>query len=550
MRTTPHPLAFAMASAFLVTLASCGGSDGDDDPVVVPPTPSPITLSGTVVVDQAIQNAVVCLDLNANSACDATEPTSAKTSASGAYSLTYDPGTVTAAQVAAASLIAPMVPGAAADVGTTVDAANPGAPNTTTAYVLRQVPGKSGQINPLTTLVTAGVAAGMTDAAARANAAIQLGIAEAKIDNYQDDPATDPNKVQDNARTLARFTADALEHGAVLEVGDQSAAAAARAGDLASLSYTDAGNYSYSTLENMPKAAGAGLVPYRELAVLQENGQPVTTPAALYPKIYLTPAGWKRCVGTDDHSTTQGTPSRGLYCGAWASAVYVLPQDISGQSMTSVIQAMQAEPGTNVVNNGVDPTTLLNGVGTGTFPADSSTRLRVRLNLNQPLFVNDTRTDARPQAEATTLEALIAAKPAAQVNLATAAGTLSLGFSTSALRNLRVAFTGTTGPTAGTVQFYDCDLNAAATVASNCTPTQTGTYAIETVHGVRVMRFAGHAPTTFSSQENLYAEVKGTPTGDYVFRARQAKPTAAIAASAAKRLNSTAWGALKAQLGL
>ena len=145
MRTTPHPLAFAMASAFLVTLASCGGSDGDDDPVVVPPTPSPITLSGTVVVDQAIQNAVVCLDLNANSACDATEPTSAKTSASGAYSLTYDPGTVTAAQVAAASLIAPMVPGAAADVGTTVDAANPGKPNTTTTYVLRQVPGKAQQ---------------------------------------------------------------------------------------------------------------------------------------------------------------------------------------------------------------------------------------------------------------------------------------------------------------------------------------------------------------------------------------------------------------------
>lgn len=550
MRTTPHPLAFAMASAFLVTLASCGGSDDGDDPVATP-APSPVTLSGTVMGDQAIQNAVVCLDLNANRACDATEPTSAKTSASGAYSLTYDPGTVTAAQVAAASLIAPMVPGAAADAGTTLDAANPGEPNTTTAYVLRQVPGKSGQINPLTTLVAAGVAAGMTETAARANAAIQLGIAEAKIDNYQDDPATDPNKVQDNARTLARFTADALEHGAVLEVGDQSAASAARAGDLTSLRYTDAGNYFYRTLESMPKAAGAGLVPYRDLAVLQENGQPVTTPAALYPQVYLTPAGWKRCVGTDEHSTTQGTPSRGVYCAALASAVYVLPQDVSGQSMASVIQAMQNEPGTNVINNGSDATTLLNGVGAATFPADSGTRLRVRLNLNQPIFINDSRTDARPQAEATTLEALIAAKPAAQVNLATATGTLSLGMSTSALRSLRVAFTGTTGPTAGTVQFYDCDLNAAATVVSNCTPTQTGTYAIETVHGVRVMRFAGHAPTTFSSQENLYAELKATSTGiDYVFRARQAKPTEALAVSTAKRLNATAWAALKGQLGL
>src|SRR5690606_13497413 len=102
------------SSAALLTLAGCGGSDGDDDPVVPLPAPTPVTLSGTVVVDRVIQNAMVCLDLNANAACDATEPTSAKTTADGAYSLTYDPETVTAAQAAAASLIAPMVPGAAA----------------------------------------------------------------------------------------------------------------------------------------------------------------------------------------------------------------------------------------------------------------------------------------------------------------------------------------------------------------------------------------------------------------------------------------------------
>ena len=38
-----------------------------------------MTLTGSVVVDQAVQNAVVCMDLNANSVCDTGEPVSAKT---------------------------------------------------------------------------------------------------------------------------------------------------------------------------------------------------------------------------------------------------------------------------------------------------------------------------------------------------------------------------------------------------------------------------------------------------------------------------------------
>ena len=36
------------------------------------------------MVNQAIQNAVVCMDLNANNACDAGEPVSARTGATGA----------------------------------------------------------------------------------------------------------------------------------------------------------------------------------------------------------------------------------------------------------------------------------------------------------------------------------------------------------------------------------------------------------------------------------------------------------------------------------
>ena len=173
--------------------------------------------------------------------------------------------------------------------------------------------------------------------------------------------------------------------------------------------------------------------------------------------------------------------------------------------------------------------------------------------MNAPIFISNTNNDIRPQAEATTLDQLITAKPAAGVNLATTAGTLTLGYSTSVLRNLRVAFIGTTDATSGTVQFYDCDLNAAGNAASNCTATQTGTYSISTVNGARVMRFAGHAPTTYSNQNTVYAEVKGTAgitSGDWVFRARQAKPTLNARLGSNQRINGTAWTARKNKLRL
>jgi Trk-type K+ transport system membrane component len=127
-----------------------------------------------------------------------------------------------------------------------------------------------------------------------------------------------------------------------------------------------------------------------------------------------------------------------------------------------------------------------------------------------------------------------------------------LGLSSGDLKNLRVAFTGTTSQTAGTVQFYDCDLNSAQTVASNCVTAQTGTYAISTVGGMRVMRFAGHAETVMN-QTRLYVEVKDAPSvigGNWVFVAREIKPSVAVNQSMSMRLNATAWAAMKTQLGL
>jgi hypothetical protein len=106
------------------------------------------------------------------------------------------------------------------------------------------------------------------------------------------------------------------------------------------------------------------------------------------------------------------------------------------------------------------------------------------------------------------------------------------------------------------VQFYECDLNAAQTVASNCATTQSGTYKIETVNGVRVMRFAGHAETTMTNTR-LYVEVKasqqtnGVTTGDWVYQAREAKPGAnAENVSISNRLGAEAWQGMKTQLGI
>jgi Tfp pilus assembly protein PilW len=115
-----------------------------------------------------------------------------------------------------------------------------------------------------------------------------------------------------------------------------------------------------------------------------------------------------------------------------------------------------------------------------------------------------------------------------------------------------VAFTGTTSPTAGTVQFYDCDLNAAGTVVSNCVTISTGTYAISAINGARVMRFDGHA-ATIQTTVSLYAEVQNAPTvvsGNWVYRVRELKPDTTFTVTSQNRLNETAWTAMKAQLGI
>lgn len=544
-----NALTIAVSAALIAMFAGCGGGGGSDSPEE-PPAPTLVTLSGTVAVNQAVKNAVVCLDLNANNACDANEPVSAKTGADGNYSLSYKSSEVTPAQASTSSLVALIQSGSISDGATSIDAADTTTALTTKSYALKQVPGKSGQINPLTTLVAAGVAQGMTEATSRANVAVQLSIAEAKIDNYRDDPVSDPSQVQDNARTMAGVTAAALELGATLRVGDQAQTSTAAPGSLATLRYADAGNYFVRTLDVEAKAAGAG----PQLVKDARNGMTqgaTTAETSLYTQAYPSNGTWTFCNASVPISTTVGNPNRSTFCNAQKSVGFGIEDAIAGQAMSAVISDMQTDSSTNTINAGQTTIGLLTKLGTSTFPADARLQRRVTLNLTQPLFINNVVSDVWPST-VTTLEQVIAGSPSSSVVLATGRGTLGLGLGSAEDKVLRVAFAATTSPTSGTVQFYECDFNAAQNTIANCIATQAGNYTITTLDGVRVLRYAGN-PETVMNHHRLHAEVAsvtGLPTsGPRVFVVRENKP-AVPNPTQTKRLNAAAWAAMRAVLGI
>lgn len=535
----------------LLALTACGGGDGstpaDPDTVVDPPG----TLRGTVVVNGAVRNAIVCLDLNANEICDAGEPVSAATGNNGAYVLSYDPANLTAQQVAEASLIAPQVPppsGMPPDGSTTIDSADGLVTAEDGAYVLKQVPGRAGQINPLTTMVAKGMADGMTETEARSNMAIQLGISTDKIDSYQSDPVLTDDQVQDNARTMAAVVAYSLEQGHSVAVGRQAAPLIGLGTELARLQFTDTANYSSREFVYTDKQEGSTSGELSDVRLGQSGGLNLSS---LYNQAYLGPNGWTLCDDSVPITFTLGTPNRSTFCGAQVSVGARRGQSIAGQTMESVVSGLLSDP-LNFINAGVASSAgLLSALGSSaTFPGGSSLRRGFSFNLNQPVFINSLNTDWQPQSRATTLEQLVAARPASGVNLSNSFGSLSLG----ALREgkaLRVAFIGSGGP----VQYYVCDANTDFSSLSNCDATAQGSYTISTENGVRLMRFSGHPETTMNNIR-LYAEVQDATQvnpvigGNWVFQVRQSKPSVANSFSESQRLNGTAWAAMKSQLGL
>ena len=213
---------------------------------------------------------------------------------------------------------------------------------------------------------------------------------------------------------------------------------------------------------------------------------------------------------------------------------------------------MQADTAANSINNGNPTASLLTKLGAASFPADAVLQKRVSLNVSRPLYINTLSSDILNPA-ITSLEQVMSAFPSSGVNLTAGRGTLGLGVTTTEVKVLRVAFTGTTSPTAGTVQYYECDLNVAQNTIANCVTTQTGTYAIETVQGMRVLRYTGFSETIMNNTR-VHVEVPSiaglAPGGTRVYVARESKPDLANALTRSNRLNSTAWASMRATLGI
>lgn len=543
------PARHVLYAAALLALSACGGDDGDSEPGPEPPPPT-MTLQGQVTRNAALENAAVCLDLNGNDACDDGEPASAPTGADGRYSVTATPE-----QADAARLIAVVKANA------TVDAAQPGeVVSTGSGYVLKRPAGSSGGINPLTTLVQAGVAAGMTQAQARDAVAAQLGIAAAKIDDYQDDPPTDDGKVEDTARWIASFTSVALREGVPLQVADPSAAGGA-SDVMDNLIWRDADNFYWRSLRAAERAAGVPTATVADLRAGRIGGADRPDYGAadsLYRTAYLGPSGWQLCGRNAPAITsTGGNPSRSVFCGASSAVSFNRFAPVAGEAMSALVARWRNDPGSNRINNDGTPTAgLTAALGSAVFPPGAQEMRRTGLTLSSDIVIDNTWSRGLAQSRGTTLAEMVMNHPVGSVNLAdgtSAAGTtISLGLGRAVDKNLRVAF----GPGAGEAQFYECDLDAQGVsfaVPPNCVATTAGSYAIETLHGASVMRFAGHPPVVATiGYEVVYTEIDwgGGPGNRWVYRAHASRPDLSWRSARSMRLDGTAWGALKTQLGL
>jgi hypothetical protein len=521
-------------AGFLLALSACGGGGGGGGggfppfgPGGVSPPPGPVTVSGKVVVQGPVSGALVCVDRNRNGACDEGEPAAAKTGADGAYSLAYTPGDAAAeADLAAAPLVAQ------------VDGGNASLPSFSEPFTMSAPAGRRAQVNPLTTLVQAGVAAGLSRERAEALALLQLGLPDAaQLYDYQDVPVTDPGRFEDNAFTAALVTADALHSGVPLRLLDPATYTPVATTQLARLDYARPDHYiarTYPT-DGVPDQA-TGRLRLSDAREGLTSGAP-TARDTLYSSVQLGPNGWVRCDENAEFTTTLGTPSRSDYCaGSTRSLAHTAVTDISGRKMAEVVAEMQAADGNSIF--GVDPAVAFVDPE-ATFPAGSQLRYRRGVELTQPYAINIA--NASERTGFANLEGFMAAFPAGGVVLPAGTGTASLGLlNVEQTRLLRVAFTGPTS-----VQYYACNFDAVTTGYDSCVAAETGTVAIRTEGGARALVFDGGRPPSTVPTLRSFGEYNGA-----VHVVRATKPDAAYNISTARRLNGVAWEAMKPQLGI
>lgn len=156
---SPHRLLPALLGAAGL-LSACGGGGGSAEPDPGPAAPV-MTSVPVTVIDGAIQNAVVCLDKNANNLCDEGEP-SGKTDAGGNVTLQVEEQDAGKFPVIAI-------------VGT--DAVDADHGPVTTPFLLKAPADRPSVVSPLTTLVQTTIeTSGATTAAAEAAVQTQIGV--------------------------------------------------------------------------------------------------------------------------------------------------------------------------------------------------------------------------------------------------------------------------------------------------------------------------------------------------------------------------------------
>lgn len=522
-----HPIqrsALIVHASLLALVTGCGGSDGG----ISLELPAPVTLSGRVIANQGIQGATVCLDLNANLQCDTDEPTSAPTGADGSYQLTTNPDTTSAAQAALAPFVAQLP-------STAVDAAEPDRPLASRAIVFSAPAGRGAQINPLTTLVQTGVAAGLSLSEAEAAAAVQLGVAVSDLYDYQS-LAAPSAPYQDNARLMAQVVLDALDHNQPLSVVGLAASQPADS-NLRALTYTDASNYYVRTLQDADAdTTGSGKRITIDKRYGLSNGS-ATADVQLYFRAYLTPSGWVRCDATP-FSGTRGTPNRSAYCGGGQpTAGYSLHTDVSGRSMGEVLRQIKADTGaTNDFT--IDPAL----VDQALFPAGSAITQRRNVELGQSLYVNNLNraSDYLTGPANTSLETFI------QTRLQNSTR-VWLGYTGDDQHWLM----GTFLDASSQVQYHSCSFKTVNGVPEAevdvCTASTQGTFNITTQGGKRLLKFAGQ-PSPVDSKNFTVGYAEYSP--GVMVRFRETKADKRYLLTANNRLNGTAGEALLKALGI
>lgn len=537
-----HPVRPLLLCSLIASLYACGGGSGGGDSNGGT-TPQPVTLSGTVLIDQAVSKAAVCVDLNANGTCDTGEPSAPATGSDGKYTLTYQPADAAAATAFnGAAVLARVTP-------ESVDAADPASTATAKGFVLSAPAGKAAQINPLTTLVQKAMAGGMALDAAEAAVARQLGISAAKIYDYQGDPSSASAVLPDTARTAAKVTAYALELGAPIQVAAPGAAAVASS-QLGFLNYGDAQNYVYRERISDGVVQADGYARQFE-ARAGKTGGAATAKEVLFPAVTLTRSGWTRCDDTVPRLATLGGPARTLLCNqsTAVASFLVTTQDVGGKSMAEVVAqlragdaALEAEGIRHDRSIEMDPVVL----GAATFPTGSQLRTSLSAQLNRsPAYINNTATD---RFGFTALEGMVAGRPASAVSLATPATvratTMGLMGPVDANHVLRVAFID-----ASNAQFYACESTPPAyNDLGTCVAHSQSAFTISTVNGVRLLTFASFPGQAYmGGVARGYTEYDGNVFG---FRAPAAITDEGQVLTYSSRLNGTAWAAMKTVLGI